>query len=171
MPGIDWFKGGSAGSQSQDSMLSLLSIIIEGILSRKLDQVVKALNDQGATVGEIMATLQDIKAKQDALLASLSSEKSLNQSILKLLQDNTATIGDLGQKLKDAINNQDPAALQAVSDEMDQLQTAQAQNMNDLASAVTVQTPAQNVPTAPPVTPVAADAATGGGAQGTQTNP
>lgn len=155
MTSINWFKGGSAGgSAEQDSFLSLLSIMMEGILSRKLDQV-------ATSIGDIMTTIQDIKAKQDTLLTNLASEKSLNQSILKLLQDDNASIADLGQKLKDAINNQDPTALQAVSDEMDQIQTAQSQNMSDIAAAVTANTPAATVPTAPPVTPAVQDATSG----------
>lgn len=71
---------------------------------------------------KIMATLADLKAKVEA-------EKAVEDSAVTLL------VG-LNQQLKDALASSDPAAIQALSDELDA-------NTAALAAAVTANTPGQ----------------------------
>jgi len=71
-----------------------------------------------------MATLADIKAKVDA-------EKTVEDSIVTLLTS-------VSQQLKDAIASNDPAAMQAIADELDA-------NTAALSAAVTANTPAAPV--------------------------
>jgi hypothetical protein len=77
-----------------------------------------------------MATLADIQA-------AVAAEKTVEDSVLALLSG-------LAQQLKDAIANNDPAAMQAVVDSLNS-------NASAMAAAVTANTPAPPAP--PPSTP------------------
>lgn len=72
-----------------------------------------------------MATLADITA-------AVTAEKTVDDSIVALLNS-------IAQQLKDAIANNDPAAMQAVVDQI----TA---NSKELSDAVTANTPAAPAP-------------------------
>jgi hypothetical protein len=68
-----------------------------------------------------MATLADIQA-------AVAAEKTVEDSVITLL-------GQISQQLKDAIAANDPAAMQAVVDQIDA-------NAKSLSDAVTANTPA-----------------------------
>lgn len=74
---------------------------------------------------KIMATLTDIK---DAVAA----ERTVVDSVVTLL-------ADLSQRLKDAIASNDPAALQAIADDINR-------EKEDLAAAIVANTPAATTP-------------------------
>lgn len=80
----------------------------------------------------IMATLADIQAK-------LAAETTVEASVIALLQT-------LSADLKAAIAGNDPVALQAVADQIDQ-------NSAALAAAVTANTPAAPAPAPAPAAP------------------
>lgn len=67
----------------------------------------------------IMPTLDEILAKQAAALSAAGAETDLLTSIKTLLDADVAAIADLKQQLLDA--GSDPAKLQQLSDNMDQL--------------------------------------------------
>lgn len=79
------------------------------------------IEQQGNT---IMATLQDIQA-------AVAAEKTVEDSVLVLLSN-------IEQQLKDAIASNDPAAMQAVVDQIN----AQKQTMADAVAAGTPAAPA-----------------------------
>lgn len=91
-----------------------------------------------------MATLVELKAKADALQASVNGETDLTQSVKTLLEGLNARISALQQQLQDAIaNGASPAELQAVVDEMSAVIAANEANKAALAAAVIANTPAQ----------------------------
>ena len=90
------------------------------------------LNRQGLILRKleiIMATLQDVR---DAV----ARNTAVDQSIITLLSG-------ISQQLKDALAQNDPAAVQAVVDSIDA-------NTKALADAVTANTPASPTPASPP---------------------
>jgi hypothetical protein len=84
----------------------------------RIERVVNQLHTEGH---EIMATLADIQA-------AVAAEKTVEDSVITLL-------GQISQQLKDAIAANDPAAMQAVVDQIDA-------NAKSLSDAVTANTPA-----------------------------
>jgi hypothetical protein len=93
---------------------------------------------------ETLMALQDIKDKIAALQTAVANETTVEQSAVTLLQGLSATIASLKQQLADAIaNGASPADLQAVSDGLDGLSASVASSTNDLAAAVTANTPAE----------------------------
>lgn len=117
-----------------------LDAVLTGLVAARYD--IQALEGQ---VRQIMATLADIQGKMTALQTSVANETTVDQAVLALVSGLSSTISDLQQQLATAIANNDPAALQAVSDGLDQVKTSIDANANALASAVT-----QNTPAAPP---------------------
>lgn len=102
-----------------------------------------------------MALTDDIKAKEDALLAELNSDTDLISSISAAQAAQTAQIADLQTKLQAAIDNgADSTALQAISDEMTAItQVADAQKT--ALAVVANTTPPAGTGTTPPAPPVA----------------
>lgn len=87
----------------------------------KLDAILKVVKNILGKEVEQMATISDVQAK-------VTAEKTVVDSAVTLL-------GNLSQMLKDALAANDPAAVQAVIDAIDA-------NTNELANAVTANTPA-----------------------------
>lgn len=106
-------------SQTYDILLRLENQIedVKHIVNR-IERVVERNHIQGL---RIMATLADIQA-------AVAAETSVEISVVTLL-------GQISQQLKDAIASNDPAAMQAVVDQLEQ-------NRQHLAAAVTANTPA-----------------------------
>lgn len=90
--------------------------------------------------GEIMPTLVDIQAKQDATIAELAKVTDLEQAIINLVQADSALIASLKQQLADALASGNPVAIQAVLDSMDAAQTTMKANEKKIADAVTANT-------------------------------
>jgi len=88
----------------------------------KLDKLLTRLIGQGVVM---MATLDDIKQ-------AVADEKTVEDSVLALLTN-------VEQQLKDAIAQNDPAAMQAVVDQI-------AANKRAMADAVAANTPAAPAP-------------------------
>lgn len=80
-----------------------------------------------------MNTLLGIEVAQMAQIEDLQAEVNENTDVT---QSAITLMNGLSQQLKDALASNDPAAVQAVIDQLDQ-------NTNSLAAAVTANTPAQ----------------------------
>jgi hypothetical protein len=91
-------------------------------VEQKVDAIMRQERRQGRQMGDIVATLDDVKAKVEA-------EGTVVASAVTLL-------GELKTKLDQAIADDDPAALQALSD-------ALGAQTDALSQAVTANTPAQ----------------------------
>ena len=94
-------------------------------LYERLDAIELTLAELKTQGGRIMATLADIQA-------AVAAEKTVEDSVIALL-------GQISQQLKDALANNDPAAMQAVVDQIDA-------NAKALSDAVTANTPAAPTP-------------------------
>lgn len=95
-----------------------------------------------------MATQADLQAKLDALHASVESETDVVTSVETLLTGQTQQLAALRDQLAQAIaNGADPAALQAVVDQLDAIQSLSVANRDREIAAVVANTPA--APAAP----------------------
>jgi hypothetical protein len=101
--------------------------------NQKLDLI---LNNQE----NIMPTLEELQAKADATLAAVTAETDLNNAIAKVVNDQRATITDLKAQL--AAAGTDPVKLQALSDTLDAILSADTANDQIVSDAITANTPA-----------------------------
>ena len=93
-----------------------------------------------------MATLAEIQEKIAKQTADIAEQKTVEQSIITLLGQVVQQGKDLATQLAAAIAANDPAALQAVADELDANNTALEANTADIAAAVTANTPSEPTP-------------------------
>lgn len=92
--------------------------------------------------------IQDLQNKATATLNQVKADTDLDNAIAKVVTDQRATISDLKSQLDAAIAaGNDPAALQALSDTMDQILSLDTSNAKVVSDAVTANTSAA----APPV--------------------
>jgi hypothetical protein len=90
----------------------------------------------------IMTSVADVKAKADALLASVTAETDVVTAVKAVVDHSNQQISTLKQQLADAIAaGADPTALQTLSDTIDAIQSAQTSNATNVAAAVTAGTP------------------------------
>lgn len=92
--------------------------------------------------GALMSTLDDILAKQATALQKATENTNALGAIKTVLDANTATIADLKAQLDAA--GTDPAKLQQLSDNMDQLLASQ--DTQAAAEAALANTPAASAP-------------------------
>ena len=93
---------------------------------------------------EIMPTLAELQQKANDTLAQVTAETDLDNAIAGVINDKNAQIADLKAQLDAAIAANDPAALQAVSDTMDNIlktSTSNAKIVSDAVQANTTPTP------------------------------
>ena len=88
----------------------------------------------------IMPSLDELQAKADATLASVTAETDLDNAIAKIVTDQNNTIIDLKAQL--AAAGTDPAKLQALADTLDNILATNTSNTKIVADAVTANTPA-----------------------------
>lgn len=92
---------------------------------------------------KIMASVQDVQAKNTELAASISGITDVVNSAKVLIEGNSATLASLRQQLADAIaNGADPAAFQAVVDAMAAEKSGLDSAKDALAAAVVAGTSA-----------------------------
>jgi hypothetical protein len=85
----------------------------------KLDQLLTRMVAVATQEKKEMASVQDVQAQVAALQASVAHETDVNASILLLVKGFPPILADLQKQLADAIAaGADPAALQAVVDQM-----------------------------------------------------
>ena len=128
-----------------------------------IDKILGQLNELATTLARlatqgrnIMVSVADVKAKADATLAQVKAEADIANGVKAVVDHMNEQIAMLKQQLADAIAaGVDPAALQALSDTIDAIQTADTSNSAIVASAVTAGTsaPAPDAGDVPPVTP------------------
>ncbi len=88
-----------------------------------------------------MAKIADVKAKLVSLKADVESETTVVEAVKRLLEGQAAQLADLRQQLADAIAANDPAAIQAVLDQIDAVTATNKANADALAAAVVANTP------------------------------
>ncbi len=98
-----------------------------------------------------------MKLDVSALIASVAGLTTVTQSVLHLIGTMTQNEKDLAQQLADAIAAEDPAAVQAVQDAMNQSATEITARTAELAQAVTDNT---TTPPTPPAAPLSSDPVT-----------
>ncbi len=108
-------------------------------LLMEIHERIGALERQGVVQ---MAKIADVKAKLVSLKADVESETTVVEAVKRLLEGQAAQLADLRQQLADAIAANDPAAIQAVLDQIDAVQATNKANADALAAAVIANTPA-----------------------------
>lgn len=91
-----------------------------------------------------MVALQDIQAKADAELAAITAETSVVNAVKQVVDNQNARLADLQAQLNALIaaGSTTPAQLQALSDTIDAIVSADTANAAVVAAAVTAGTPA-----------------------------
>lgn len=112
--------------------------LLEQILTR-----VKLLQAQG---GRMTTNVKEIQDKLAEISADVESETDIVTSIDLAFTGQNALILDLGAQLKAALENNDPAALQAVLDSLTTIGETNARNKQRLIDAVVKNTPADPEP-------------------------
>lgn len=92
---------------------------------------------------QIMATLADIQAQNEQLVAAVAAEDTVIDGAVTLIQGVAAQISDLKDQLAAAIANNDPVAMQAVVDSMTATNADITAKTSALAAAVAANTPAK----------------------------
>jgi len=107
-------------------------------------EVVALLNDVlnrlDLMESNIMPSLDELQAKADATLASVTAETDIDNAIAKIVTDQNNTIVDLRAQL--AAAGTDPVKLQALSDTLDNILALNTSNVKIVADSVTANTPA-----------------------------
>lgn len=85
-----------------------------------------------------MTTVDEVQAKADATLASVTAETDLNNAIAKVVNDQRATIADLKAQL--AAAGTDPAKLQKVMETLDAILAADTANDQIVVDAINANT-------------------------------
>ena len=88
----------------------------------------------------IMPTLDELNAKADETLASVTAETDLNNAIAKIVTDQNSTIVDLKAQL--AAAGTDPVKLAALEATLDNILTLNTSNTKIVSDAITANTPA-----------------------------
>lgn len=116
---------------------------------RDIEQLLEAQRVGNALLSElvkgqhtIMAKLSDIQSRMATLQQGVQAETDAEQAIIKLLKGQTDQLTDLNNQLKDALANNDPAGLQAVSDGLDNFISTAKANTDAMAAAAVANTPA-----------------------------
>lgn len=91
---------------------------------------------------KIMSTLADVQAKVVQLTQKVTDETSVIESAITLIGGFNQTLADIKQQLADAIAQNDPVAMQAVVDSIDQTIVSIDTEKAKLADAVVAGTPA-----------------------------
>lgn len=86
----------------------------------------------------MMPSLDELQAKADATLASVTQETDLDNAIAKIVTDQNNTIIDLKAQL--AAAGTDPAKLQALADTLDNILATNTSNTKIVSDAVTANT-------------------------------
>jgi hypothetical protein len=108
-----------------------------GSADQKLDQILALLRTAVVQERTLMASVADVKAQADKALAAIADESTKDDSIIALVQANTALITSLKQQLADAIAaGSDPAALQAILDQLTAAETSALANSAKVVAAV-----------------------------------
>ena len=102
-----------------------------------LDQLGLVIQNQEIN---IMPSLDELQAKADATLASVTAETDIDNAIAKIVTDQNNTIVDLRAQL--AAAGTDPVKLQALSDTLDNILALNTSNAKIVADSVTANTPA-----------------------------
>ena len=89
-----------------------------------------------------MATIAELQAKADVLIAKVQAETSIENSLITLLAEMVANNRKLAEDLSAAIAASDPVAMQAVADQLDQDAGLLDVNINTLTEALKANTPA-----------------------------
>jgi hypothetical protein len=103
------------------------------VIERKTDRILRKTET-------IMPTLEELQAKADATLASVTAETDIDNAVAKVVTDQRQTIIDLKAQL--AAAGTDPVKLQALSDTLDHILTLNTSNTQIVSDAVTAGTPA-----------------------------
>ena len=103
------------------------------VIERKTDRILRETEN-------IMPTLEELQAKADATLASVTAETDIDNAVAKVVTDQRQTIIDLKAQL--AAAGTDPVKLQALSDTLDHILTLNTSNTQIVSDAVTAGTPA-----------------------------
>ena len=88
----------------------------------------------------IMPSLDELQAKADATLASVTAETDLDNAIAKIVTDQNNTIIDLKAQLVAA--GTDPVKLAALEATLDNILTVNTSNTKIVSDAITANTPA-----------------------------
>ena len=102
-----------------------------------LDKLGLVLSNQESM---IMPSLDELQAKADATLASVTAETDIDNAIAKIVTDQNNTIVDLRAQL--AAAGTDPVKLQALSDTLDNILALNTSSAKIVADSVTANTPA-----------------------------
>lgn len=94
----------------------------------------------------LMATTADLKTKADAVLAQVTADTNVDNAVLTVVNSIVAQMTDLKTQLDAAIAANDPAAVQAVSDQLDAILAADTANGSIVSAAVTAGTPVAPTP-------------------------
>jgi hypothetical protein len=90
--------------------------------------------------GLLMATIADIHAQADRALLAIAAESDKDDAIIALVNANTVLITSLRDQLAAAIAANDPAALQAVLDQLTAVETSALANGQKVTDAVNLNT-------------------------------
>jgi hypothetical protein len=101
-----------------------------------LDQLGLVVSNQETV---IMPSLDELQAKADATLASVTAETDIDNAIAKIVTDQNNTIIDLRAQL--AAAGTDPVKLQALSDTLDNILSLNTSNAKIVADSVIANTP------------------------------
>lgn len=116
---------------------------LAGGVDHKLDTILTRLDAMKRQEHIEMATIQEVKAKQAELRASIESETDIVTSVKTLLEGQNAQLAALKQQLADAIaGGGNSAALQEVLDGMTAMLATNEADKQATVDAVVANTPA-----------------------------
>jgi hypothetical protein len=123
----------------------VMSSNVTGSVTRKLDLILTRLDAITLQETHQMATVTDVQAQLAALQTSVEAETTLSESVVTYVKGSNEMLASLKQQLADAIaaGGSDPAALQAVVDQLGAIQTTNEANAKKIADAIVANTPAE----------------------------
>ena len=110
----------------------------------------EALVQIHSLLGALQSSVNQMQIDTSKLLAEVARQKTDNDSLRALVQAQTTAMAQISQKLADAIEAEDPVALQAVQTDLDKATTDLSLDSDKTEAALN----ANVIPTTAPATPV-----------------
>lgn len=121
-----------------------------------LRRIASALEGSNLMERNILMNLQDIQTKADATLTQVQSDTNVVNSVKTVVDHQNSVLTDLQSQIRDLQSQNDPQALQKLSDTIDAIMQTDMANSQVVSSAVAAGTPSDpnaggaSTPSTPP---------------------
>lgn len=111
-----------------------------------LEEIIEAVGRVEVKEDIELMNLQDIQAQAEETLSEVQSESNVSQAVLGVVTHQNDVLSALQQQIKDLQSQNDPEALQKISDTIAAIKASAMSNADSVSQAVVAGTPAEEPP-------------------------